>query len=159
MFQSLLPASADNAYRGHKIAVWLFAIIVLMRSAMSLNSIFNGAYVANSADGIPLNTYPAPAAQTAVALFALLGLAQLMMYLLSIVVLVRYRSLVPLMFALLLVHFLSARIVLRFLPIVRTGTPPGPYVNWALFALMIAGLALSLRRDTHAIQFARQTAG
>lgn len=145
MFQNLLPVSADNAYRGHKIAVWLFAMVVLMRSAMSLNSILNSAYVASSADGIPLGTYPVSAAETVVALFALLGLAQFMICLLGIVVLARYRTLIPLMFALLLVHFVAGRIVLWLLPIVRTGTPPGFYVNWALCGFMLVGLALSLR--------------
>ena len=31
-------------------------------------------------------------------------------------------------------------------PIARTGTPPGPYINLVLLALMIVGLALSLWR-------------
>jgi hypothetical protein len=67
-----------------------------------------------------------------------------MICLLSILVLVRYRSIVPLMLALLLLEHLSRKLILQFLPIVRTGTPPGFFVNLLLLAVMMVGLALSL---------------
>jgi hypothetical protein len=144
MFNQLLPRQIDNTYRGHKLALWLFALVVLMKVAMSLNSIFNGHMVASSADGIPLDRFPTAATQTVVALFAIWGLAHLMICLLCIVVLARYRSMVPLMLALLLLEHLSRRVILQVIPIVRTGTPPGLFVNLTLLALMIVGLALSL---------------
>lgn len=146
MFDRLLPPRFDNAYRGNKLALWLLALVVLLRTVMSLGSIFNGYSVATSADGIPLDTFPSAAAQTIVSLFALLGLSHLMICLLCVLVLVRYRSMVPIMLALLLLHFLGGRLILYLLPIVRTGTPPGFYINLALLALMVVGLALSLRR-------------
>jgi len=143
-----LPQRVDNTYRGYKLALWLFALVVVMKVAMSLNSIFNGYMVASSADGIPLDTFPSAAAGTVVALFAIWGLAHFMICLLCILVLVRYRSMVPLMLALLLLEHLSRRLILQFLPIVRTGTPPGFYVNLGLLTLMIVGLALSLRSQS-----------
>jgi hypothetical protein len=145
MLDQLLPQRIDNTYRGHKLALWLFALLVLMKVAMSLSSIFNGYSVASSADGLPLDTYPSAAARTIVALFAIFGLAHFMICLLCILVLVRYRGMIPFMFALLLLEHLSRKLILQFLPIVRTGTPPGFYVNLVLLALMIVGLALSLR--------------
>ena len=147
LIEQLLPQRVDNTYRGYKLALWLFALVVLMKVAMSLNSIFNGHMVASSADGIPLDTFPTAATQTVVALFAIWGLAHLMICLLCILVLVRYRSMVPLMLALLLLEHLSRKLILQFLPIVRTGTPPGFLINFMLLALMIAGLALSLLRS------------
>lgn len=146
MLSQLFPQPIDNRYQGYKLALWLFALVVLMRVLISLNSIFNGYSVATSADGIPLDTFPAAAARTIVSLLALLGLAQLVICLLCLLALVRYRSMVPLMFALLLLQFLGGRLILQFLPIVRIGTPPGFYVNLALLAVMVVGLALSLRR-------------
>ena len=144
LIEQLLPQRVDNTYRGYKLALWLFALVVLMKVAMSLNSIFNGHMVASSADGIPLDTFPTAATQTVVALFAIWGLAHLMICMLCIVVLARYRSMVPLMLALLLLEHLSRRVILQVIPIVRTGTPPGLFVNLTLLALMIVGLALSL---------------
>lgn len=111
---------------------------------MSLNSIFNGRLVLSSADGIPLDTYTTAAAQTVVSLFALLGLSHLMICLLCVVVLLRYRSMIPLVFALLLLEQLSKKLLLHFLPIVRTGTPPASAINLGLLLLLSVGLAVSL---------------
>lgn len=138
------PNSADRTYRGHRLALWLFAVVVVMTAGMSLVSVFNGYTVAISADGIPLDTYPPAAARTVVSLFALLGLSHFMFCLLCVFVLARYRSMIPFMFALLLLESLSRKLVLHFLPIARTGTPPGSVVNLVLLSVMVAGLALSL---------------
>lgn len=147
MFNHFLPQRIDNTYHGYKLALWLFTLVVFMKVAMSLNSIFNGYSVASSADGIPLDTFTSAAAQTVVSLFALLGLSHFVICLLCILVLVRYRSMIPFMFALLLLEYLSRKLILQFLPMVRTGTPPGFYVNLVLLALMIVGLVLSLRNQ------------
>jgi hypothetical protein len=144
MLNRLLPRHVDNAYHGHKLALWLFAVVVLMKVIMSLNSIFNGRAVATSADGIPLDTFAPAAAQTVVALFAIWAVAQLTICLLCIVVLARYRAMIPLMFALLLLEHLGRKLVLQVIPIVRTGAPPGFVVNLVLLALIVVGLALSL---------------
>jgi hypothetical protein len=145
MFNPLFPQRVDNTYRGYKLALWIFGLLVLMKLAISLNSIFNGFSVASSADGIPLDTFTPAGAQAVVSLFALLGLSHLMICLLCILVLVRYRALIPSMFALLLLEYLGRKLILHFLPIAKTGTPPGFIVNLVLLALMIVGLALSLR--------------
>ena len=64
MLEQLFPQRVDNSYRGYKLALWLFALVVLMKVAMSLNSIFNGYFVARSADRIPIDTFTAAGAQT-----------------------------------------------------------------------------------------------
>ena len=145
MLDRLLPQSADNTYRGFRLALWLFAVLVLMKLAMSVNSIFNGRSVASGADGIPLDSYTPAGAQAVVSLFAIWGLGHLTLCVMCVVVLVRYRALIPFMFALLLLEHLSRRLVGYYLPIARTGSPPAPILNLVLFALEIAGLALSLR--------------
>ena len=144
MFTLLFPERVDNTYRGYKLALWFFALVVLLKGGMSVNSIFNGYFVASSADGIPLDTFKAADAQTVVSLFAIWGLAQLVICLLCVLVVVRYRM-IPFMFALLLLEGLSRRLILHVLPIARTWRPPGFSVNLVLLALMIVGLVLSLR--------------
>lgn len=141
-----LPRQIDNTYNGHKVALWLFGLLVFMRTAMSVNSIFFGDRVASSADGIPLATYGAGAASTVVSLFAMLGLSNLMMCIFCIVVLVRYRALIPFMFTLLLFQHVSRSVIHQYLPIVRTGTPPASVINLVLATLMVLGLVLSLWR-------------
>lgn len=145
MMNRLLPQLVDNTCHGYKLALWLFALLLILKVIIGLNSVFNGYSVASSADGIPLDTYSPAAAQTVVSVFAIWGFAQLVFCSLGLLALIRYRSLIPLMFALFLVEHLGRKLILQFLPIVRTGTPPGFYVNLVLLALMVVGLALSLR--------------
>lgn len=144
-----LPQRVDNTYRGYKLALWLFGLVVFMKVAMSLNAIFNGHFVASSADGIPLDTFTPAGAQAVVSMFAAWGLSQLIICLLCLLVLARYRAMIPFMFALLLLEHLSRRLIFHVMPIVRTGTPPGFIVNVVLLALMVVGLALSLRSQSN----------
>jgi hypothetical protein len=146
MLNQLLPRQVDNMYHGYKLGLWLFGVLLLMKSTMSLNSIFNGRMVASSADGIPLDTFTPAGAQTVVALFAIWGLAHLAFCALGFVALVRYRALVPFLFLLLLVEQLSRKLVLQVIPVARVGTPPAFLVNLILLTLMASGLALSLGR-------------
>src|SRR6476469_2282989 len=113
MFNPLFPQRVDNTYRAHKLALWLFGLIVLMKTAMSVNSIFLGHKIATSADGIPLDTFPPAAAETIVSMFAIWGLAHLMICLLCVLVLIRYRALITFMFLFLLVEHLGRKLILQ----------------------------------------------
>jgi hypothetical protein len=146
MIEGLLPRRLDNEYRGHPSALWLFGLVVAMKSAQSLVIILNGYATARDADGIPLDSYAPEAAQTVVAVFAQGSLWRLFFCLVCAIALLRYRSAVPLLFALLGLNYLAAQVVLMFVPLARVGTPAGPLVNLVLFAVMLVGLALSLWR-------------
>jgi hypothetical protein len=115
-----------------------------MKTAMSVNSVFLGHKIATTADGIPLDTFPPAAADAIFSMFAIWGFAHFMICLLCILVLFRYRAMVPFMFLFLLLEHLGRKLVLYFIPIDRSGTPPGTYVNLILLGVMIAGLVLSL---------------
>jgi hypothetical protein len=145
MLDHLLPQRIDNTYRGHTLALWLFALVVLVKTSIGMGTIFNGYNAAITADGIPLNTFAPAAAQAFVAVFAIWGLAQVMIGLLAILVLIRYRAMIPFMYSLLLLEHLSRKLILFVMPVAKTGTPPGFFINLALVALMIVGLVLSLR--------------
>jgi hypothetical protein len=153
MFDKLFPQPIDNRYSGSKIALWLFGLIVFVHILQSVMVIVNGYSIAQSADGIPLETYPAAAAQTILAIFMVSSLRRLILALLCAVVLFRYRSAVPLMFVVLGISYLGGQIIFQFVPIVRVGTPPGIVVNLIMFALTIVGLALSLwsRNGSHLV--------
>ncbi|HEV2903565.1 MAG TPA: hypothetical protein VGW32_00880 [Pyrinomonadaceae bacterium] len=140
----LFPARIDNGYQGSKIALWILGLMVAVRTMQSVMILVNGSSIAQSADGIPLDTYPAAAAQTIVALFALSAVNRLVISLICVVVLVRYRRAVPLMFLLLLVTYTAGQLVGRVFPIVRVGQPPAVVVNLTLLGLTILGLVLSL---------------
>src|SRR6516225_2397486 len=113
MFNQLFPQRADNTYRGYKFALWLFAVVLLLRGFQSLVSVFKGYSTLTVADGIPLDRYTTAGAQTLVSMFAILGFTQFLICLLGVLALARYRNLVPLMFTLLLLQYLGGRLILR----------------------------------------------
>jgi hypothetical protein len=150
MLDALLPRAIDNTYRGHRVALWLFGLVVFWRVAQSVLLIFNGYSTVKGAAGIPLDAYPPAAAQTIVALFALYALDRLFISLLGVLVLVRYRGAIPFMFALLLLSYLAGELSLQFVPLVRAGTPPSTVAGRALLVMTVIGLSLSLwRRGSH----------
>ena len=154
MLDRIFPQQFDNNYRGHKLALWLFGLLVLMKLGISLSSIFDTYNVVRSADGIPLDTFTSRGAETVVSVTALLGLSQFLLAVLSVLALVRYRAMIPFMYLLLLVEYFAKKWIQLVKPIVRVGTPPATYVNLALIALLLAGLVLSLWQQNNRLESA-----
>ena len=148
MLGRIFPRQFDNAYRGHPAAIWLFIPLVIVRLLQGVNSIINTAMVATTADAIPLDRFTPDASASIVLLFALGALSFLLFALQGIVALVRYRSMIPLMYLWVLVDTLVRRLIIVAHPTVDAG-PPGAhpigfYVNLTLLALMVLGFVLSL---------------
>ena len=146
MLAHLLPRQVDNHFPGHWLGLWLFGALILTKGAIGLGTMLNGRQAAIEADGIPLQGFSTAGEQAFVALFAAWGLAQLVLNLFGFLVLLRYRALVPLMYTVLLTEHLARRGLFQILPMPREGAPPGYWINLALLAIMLAGLALSLSR-------------
>ena len=144
MLNAILPRHIDNTYRGPRLALWLFVLVVVFKTGIALGTIFNGRGAAQSADGIPLGAFGAAGAEAVVALFALWGLSQLVLSAFGVLALTRYRAMIPLMYLLLLLEHLARRWILLVKPIARTGSPPGLYINLGLLVVTIVGLVLSL---------------
>jgi hypothetical protein len=144
MLSQIFPQRFDNNYRGHKLALWLFVLVVVMKVAISLSSIFDTYNVVRSADGIPLETFTSGGAEAVISVTALLGLSHFLLASLGVLALIRYRAMIPLMYVMLLVEYFAKQWILLVHPIVRIGTSPRTYVNLVLIALLVAGLALSL---------------
>jgi hypothetical protein len=140
----LLPPRIDNTYRGHWLALWLFGALLVVKGGIALGTIFNGYSAATSADGIPLDTFAPVARQAFISLFAAWGLAQLMLNLIGLLALLRYRAMVPLMFSVLLAEHLARKLVFVELPMPRAGAASGFWINVLLVGAMIIGLLLAL---------------
>lgn len=145
MLGRLFPSPSDFSYRGSRVAVWLAAVLVVVKVAIALGAIFNGRFAASVADGIPLDTYTPAGAQTVLALFGHLGLSQLALGVVGLLVIVRYRALLPCFLLLLVVEHLGRKGLAWLLPIERVGGAGGGLVSGVLFALLLVALALSLR--------------
>jgi hypothetical protein len=150
MLERLFPSAADFTYRGSRIALWLLGLVLLLKLAIALGAIFNGHYAATVADGIPIDSYTPQGAQAFLALFASLGLSQFMLGALGVVLLFRYRALVPLFLLVLLLEYIARKGVATYMPIVRTGQALGGAINWAIFGVMVLSFILSIRQSTRA---------
>lgn len=150
MLNRLLPAQLDNEFRGYKAAIWIFALITVMKLGLGLVHIFSADGGAQTLSHIPLDGYSAGAAQNVVGLFARIGLEQLLLGAIFVVVLLRYRALIPLMFLLALVAQASAFAVAAWKPLSLTVSPGVAPMHLVFAALYIAGLLLSLLGPGHA---------
>ena len=147
MLSRIFPTQVDNNYRGNRLAIWFLVPIILLRGLIGFNSIFFARSVATSADGVPLDSFTPAAAGTVLALFALLGLFSLLLALLGLVVLVRYRAMIPFLYLFLLIQEVGNKVVLLAYPVTRSassGAPAGSIVVFAILAMTLIGFVLSL---------------
>jgi hypothetical protein len=140
----LLPANIDNRYRGHPAGLWLFVPIALIKLLQSLTHLLKHDGGAQSVSTIPLDTYPPGAAQNVIGLFARLGFEQLLLASIFWLVLLRYRALIPLMYFLIVAHFIGTRIVAQYKPLAIAGTSGVATPFLVIAILSVVGLILSL---------------
>jgi hypothetical protein len=141
----LFPRIIDNQYRGARAALWMLGVIVLLKGLMGANSFLNGRHVAMRADGIALDTFTPAGADAVVAFLGLWGLSLLLLSLLGVLALVRYRAMVPLVFLLLLTEHVGRKLILLALPVAQTGPSPAFSINAIFLVATIVGLVLSIR--------------
>jgi len=145
MMSRLLPARIDNDYRGHPIALWIFVPITLITLGRSLIHILAPDGGAQSIATIPLDQMTAGGAEGIVLIFALWGLSQLLLGVLYVAVLLRYRALLPLMYLLLVVEYAARFLIGQWKGIMTLETPPGATANIVFPVLGLVMLVLSLR--------------
>lgn len=153
MFIRLFPKQIDNTYQGYALAIWLFVPLVLVKLLMGLNVAglnpwVSNRYIAQSFDLIPLDTFSAEAASTVMFMFAAWGLALFVLSLLGVVVLIRYRAMIPLIYLLLAIEQFGRRGILTMSPVERAveihGITAALLINWGLMAALAIGFGLSL---------------
>ena len=152
MDSRILPSSIDNKFRGRKLALWFFWVVVFVRGLQGIALIVGGYSTVRDADGIPLETFPIPASQSIVAMFVISGMSRLILSLLGVLVFVRYRSAIALMLTVLALDQLGKELLLHFYPLFRVGNPIGPNVNLILLAFTLIGLVLALSGDRTSIE-------
>ena len=102
---NLLPSPADNIYRGSRIAFWFFIAFVCLMTWRSVIHMFFEEYgMHDIAIFIALSGDPDPMPLIYM-FFSLWGLAQLIFCGICWVVILRYKSLIPLMFIFWLVEW------------------------------------------------------
>ncbi|HVZ55349.1 MAG TPA: hypothetical protein VG870_01715 [Chitinophagaceae bacterium] len=142
--QLTLPRQLDNRYAGRRISLYLFYPIAAMTITRSLIHMFAPDGGAQRIATIPLDHYSPQAAATIIFLFALRGLSQGILSLLYLLALWFYRSLVPLLYLLLVLEY-GLRILAGHLhPIHTAGTAPGEVLNYIMVPLALVLYLLSI---------------
>lgn len=148
MLSRLFPRQFDNDYRGYTIAIWLLVPIAILKLAMGCNTIFNTTWVIENADRVPLADYGPKAAHLVIFLFQSWGLGLALMSLLGLIACLRYRSMVPLAYLILLAEDAGRKLLGLLSPLELAPGGPSPsfgtMVNIGLIAALLIGFVLSL---------------
>ena len=116
MIKCIFPEVADNNYQGSKLAWYFLYPFALMTVTRSLIHMFKTDGGAQSIATIPLDSYSSGAADAVIHIFAEWGLTQVLFGLLYVVVLWRYRTLIPLMYLFYSMRFFLTRHKKELLP-------------------------------------------
>lgn len=143
----LLPSVINNDYKGRKIAKLVFLGITILTVIRSLIHVFAPDGGAQSIATIPLDTYTQAGAASVIMIFSLWGLSQLLMGVVYSFVYLKYRSLIPAMYVLLIAEYVMRIVIGMMKPIETVGTAPGGVGNWIIVPICIIMLVLSLSKN------------
>ena len=145
MLSRIFPRQFDNIYRGHWLGLWLFVAVMFVKGLQGVNSIVTTRQVMTTADGIPLDSFNAVAAQAAIGMFTLLGMYLLILPVQGAVAVIRYRSMIPFLYLMLLIAQAASRLLVLWHPVIQSGQLPiGFVVNLVILAVTLLGFVLSL---------------
>jgi len=149
LIDKILPSEANNKYLGNRIALFgLIFTTCLMTWRSCVHLLYQDGGLNSIGSIIIFDGIPDPN-QVIYMLGSVWGLQQLIFCLVNIVVLFRYRNLIPLMYILWLLEWLARPLVVGFLhPLDEqyfTGTTPGIVVVPFAVGFLILMLILSLK--------------
>ena len=137
----IFPTKADNTIRGTKLPLYFFILIASIGIVRSCIHIFSRDGGAGSIAGMNLDI---SGANEVIFAFALWGAEQFIYALIQWLVIIRYRSLLPLMWGVQFLETSGRMLIGQLKPITFLHMPPGAYQNYIYLVLSITMLALSL---------------
>lgn len=156
MLSRIFPKQIDNTYRGFWLAVWLLMPIVFVKMVMGFNMLLNARELAQSADGLPLDSFDALPTAIIVVDFMTGGLERIVLASLGLVALIRYRAMVPFVYLMLSVDAVGLMVIWKTNPLPIAPSSGGPsigyFINLALAATLLIGFALSLGKKSVAVE-------
>jgi hypothetical protein len=141
IFQTILPAQIDNTIRGVKLPFYVFAFFAVVSTVRSFIHLLSPDGGAGSIAGMDLSV---PGADGIIFAFGLWGSSQLLFALIQLLVVFRYRSLVSLMYLMLILEVLLRQLVGYMKPVIFAHTPPGAIGNQIILPLAVFMLVLSV---------------
>jgi hypothetical protein len=139
---ALFP-SPSAGYRGTRFSLWALVAMTALTTARSLVHVFAPDGGAGSIAGLDVDV---EGGANLVALFAQWGWEQLLLSFVTVVILVRYRFLVPFAWLLLALDWGGRMLVGEFKPLVVAAPPPGAIGNWVFLPVALIALWFALPR-------------
>lgn len=136
-----LPSTSED-YEGSPLAFYFLILIAVVSTVRSLIHILALDGGAHSIAGLAIDL---PGGANIVAIFAQWGASQLILALFLWLAILRYRSLTPLMLAVVLLEQLLRLGAGLLKPLELAAPPPGAIGTWVLLPLSLIALVLSLR--------------
>jgi hypothetical protein len=137
---------AGGAWHGPAVAAWFLLATGLVGVGRSCAHLFLADSGAGSVAGVDLAAATPLGASGIVFFLAQWGGAQLIEAVLQLVVALRYRALVPLMYLMLLIEVGLRMLVGHIKPLAFTHVPPGQVGNFVFLAVAVLMLTACLRR-------------
>ena len=141
VFALLLPARLDNTIHGSKLPFYFFAVYALVSAVRSCIHLLAPDGGAGSIAGMDLTV---AGADGIIFAFALWGSSQLLFAIVQLLVVWRYRALVPFMYLMLALEIGLRVLVGRMRPVTFAHTPPGAIGNQIMLPLALLMLAWAL---------------
>lgn len=152
MVGRLFPKAIDNDYRGSWFALAFFLPVLALKATIGfnisgLNPTLTTERILKSADGVPLDAFPAEAVRQVVFSSASWGFVMLLFSLLALLALVRYRAMLPLVILLFAAEQLGRKAIgASVFDAPDPGAPLalGFYINWGFTIAIVLAFVLSL---------------
>jgi len=152
MKEALFPKTADNNYKGHKLAKWILYFYIFKSFFAGCVHMFAVDGGAQSIGSIALDTFTKGGADSFITMFAMWGMEQLVIGLIAVVILWRYKSLIPMLWGIYAIEYIGRGIVPLIKPgLVTAHTPPGAAADFVLIPLTICMFVLALYTSRKAI--------
>jgi hypothetical protein len=150
------PKQIDNKFRGYKIALYVFYVLTAVTLWRSQHHLFAADGGAQSIATIPLDKLSEMGATAVIGVFGLWGLSQLIIAFIYLIASLRYKSMIPMLYVLMLIEYLFRAFYFpTSKPIPTAGTAPGALINLPFIILtitMIVLIILSSKKKEYKIE-------
>jgi hypothetical protein len=145
MLETLFPKEANNHYKGHKLAKWLLYLYVFKSFFAGCIHMFASDGGAMSIGSVALDQFTQGGADSVITMFGLWGAEQFVIGIIAVIVLWRYKSLVPMMLGIYAIEYSFRGLAHLFTPgLVTANTPPGAAADTILVPLAIVMFIIAL---------------
>ncbi len=145
MLETLFPKVADNQYKGYKIAKWTLYLYIFKSFFAGCVHMFAADGGAQTIGSVLLDQFTQAGADSVVTMFGLWGAEQLVIGVIAVIILWRYKSLIPMMLGIYSVEYSFRALAHLYTPgLVTANTPPGAAADILLVPLVIVMFIIAL---------------